>query len=244
VLAAFFAHESRIAKEPLMPLSLWKIPALATANATMLFMSMGMFAMWYFVSLDLQIVRGYSPLKAGLAFLPQTLAIIIGAQISSRSLQKIGARRLAVTAGLISAIGSLWLSRSLDGGNVFTHVILPGTVITFGLGLAITPVISSAMAGVDRRIAGLASGLINTSRQVGGSIGLAVLITLANDRTHALTQADGFKVATTEGYQRGLFFGAVFLLLAAGTALLFTSPKAPAQPAEAQASTAVNLATE
>ena len=190
LLAAFAFNEAKVAKEPIMPLSLWKIPALATANATMFFIAMGMFAMWFFVSLDLQIVRGYSPLKAGLAFLPQTLAIIIGAQLSSRNLHRFGPRKLTFIATVLGALGMFWLSRAIDADNVFLSVILPGTIITFGLGLGMTPVISSAMAGVDYKIAGLASGLINTSRQVGGSIGLALLITAAN-RSHSQFNAAG-----------------------------------------------------
>ncbi len=226
LLLWFAFHEGKVAKEPIMPLSLWKIPSLAAANLVMLMLSMGMFAMWFFVSLDMQLVRGFSPLKAGLGFLPMTLAIVVGAQLSSRLMHRVSARTLSIVAMSTSAIGMFWLSQTIGNDGLLVSEILPATVITFGLGIAITPVISSAMHGVDRTVAGLASGLINTSRQVGGSIGLAVLITLANSRTSdELKHSIANSSALVSGYERGLVVGSVFMLCAAALAFLLPNPR-------------------
>jgi EmrB/QacA subfamily drug resistance transporter len=208
LLGWFVVHEGRVAREPIMPLGLWKIPSLAAANLVMLLMSMGMFAMWFFISLDVQTVRGFSPIRAGFVFLPQTIAIVVGAQLSSRLMQRVGARTLAIIAMVIGVAGMYWLSRSIGNSDLLANELVPGTVITFGLGLAITPVISSAMQGVDQSMAGLASGLINTSRQVGGSIGLAVLITLANERTGEILHTVSTGAGLVSGYERGLEVGA------------------------------------
>lgn len=219
LLTWFVLHEQYVTEEPLMPLSLWKIPSLAIANLTMFLIACGMFAMWFFISLDLQNIRGYSPLKAGLAFLPQTLGIVAGAQLASRFLARVGARTIVVVACLMGTGGLIWLSRLGETGSYAATYLVPGTLITFGLGLCMTPVVASSVAGVRPQESGLASGLINTSRQVGGSIGLAALATIASDYTQTAAAGESIRQATHEGYQRGFLCGSIFLLLAALVAL-------------------------
>jgi MFS family permease len=148
--------------------------------------------MWYFLSLYLQNVLGYSALRAGMAFLPMALTIIIGAQVSSRLMPRIGVRPLLLAGTILATAGFAWLSRIAPGASYWQHVFGPGCIIALALGLLFTPLAAAATAGVSFSEAGLASGVLNTSRQIGGSLGLAVLATIATDRTQAmLTSAAG-----------------------------------------------------
>jgi MFS family permease len=144
------------------------------------------FAMWYFLSLYLQNVLGYSALRAGMAFLPMAVAIIIGAQVSSRLMPRTGTRPLLLAGTLLATAGFAWLSRIAPGASYWQHVFGPGCLIALALGLLFTPLAAAATAGVPLSEAGLASGVLNTSRQIGGSLGLAVLATIATDRTKAI----------------------------------------------------------
>jgi hypothetical protein len=131
---------------------------------------------------------------------------------------RVGARRLLVIGPLISATGLLLLSR-LDAHSSYPlHIGLPGAIITFGVGMSFVPITLSATSGVDRRDAGLASGLINTTRQIGGSLGLAALLTIAASRSHALA-GSGSQVAQTAGYTRAFAISAILLVLAATIAI-------------------------
>jgi MFS family permease len=142
--------------------------------------------MWYFLSLYLQNVLGYSALRAGMAFLPMALTIIIGAQVSSRLMPRIGVRPLLLAGTILATGGFAWLSRIVPGASYWEHVFGPGCIIALALGLLFTPLAAAATAGVSFSEAGLASGVLNTSRQIGGSLGLAVLATIATDRTQAV----------------------------------------------------------
>jgi EmrB/QacA subfamily drug resistance transporter len=222
LLALFAWIEVRVAKAPLVPLGIFRSRSLVGANASIFLLASAMFAMWFFLSLYMQGVLGYSPLKAGFAFLPQTIAIAIGAQISSRLVTRIGPRPLIVFAGLLAAVGMAWLSRITPDGGYFTHILWPSVLVTLGLGLAFTPVTFAATAGVPMNQAGLASGLINTTRQVGGSIGLAVLATVAVDTTRSAA-AGSVNAALTAGYSRA-FDVSVWLLAGAAAAALIVPP--------------------
>jgi MFS family permease len=154
----------------------------------MLLLGVVFFSMWYFLSLYLQEVHGYGPLKAGLLFLPMSAAIIIGAQVAGRVLAKVGPRRLLFVGLVLSTAGFAWISQ-VTAGDSFVKGLLGGTLlIALGTGLSFAPLATAATTGVHWSQAGLASGVLNTSRQVGGSIGLAALATVATDRTaHFLT---------------------------------------------------------
>jgi predicted MFS family arabinose efflux permease len=188
------------------------------ANLIMVLIGAVMFSVFFFLTQFMQEVQGYSPLRAGFAFLPMPLAIIIGTQLSSRLVARLGTRVLLVTGPLVSAVGLLLLSRITANGDYLTHIGVPGAIVTFGVGMSFVPITLSATNGVDRRDAGLASGLINTTRQIGGSLGLAVLLTIAAARSHALA-ASGSRVADTAGYSRAFAISSVLLVVAAAVAL-------------------------
>jgi predicted MFS family arabinose efflux permease len=222
-----------------MPLSLFRSRALTGANLVIFLLGAAMFSMWFFLSLYMQNVLHYSPLKTGFAFLPQTAAIVVGAQISSRLVTRVGPRPLLVLAGVISAIGMALLTLITPDGSYAVHILGPGILVTFALGLAFTPVTFAATAGVPMHQAGLASGVVNTNRVVGGSLGLAALATLAVDRTQSLLRATPparLPVALTEGFSRA-FSASVFLLVGAALAALIIPPVSPrrqgGQPAPA-----------
>lgn len=233
VLLTWFAvHETKVAKEPLMPMSIWKIRSLASANLVMLLSSSGMFAMWFLLSLELQNVRDYSPLRAGFAFIPLTVAIMVGAQLAPRLLPRFGARRMVIGAYALSAIGLFWLAQATETSPYFTSFFIPGALTTLGMGLAITPIISSAMVDVAPHQAGLASGLINTSRQVGGAVGLAALSTLAANRTADELATTAPKLALLDGYGVAFLAASVTLVAALAAATLLPSPKGPKKVAQ------------
>jgi hypothetical protein len=184
LIVAFGWTESRH-RHPLVPLRLFRSRALTGANLIMVLIGSAMFSLFFFLSQYLQDVHSYSPLRAGFAFLPMPLAIITGTQLSSRLVTRIGPRTLLVIGPLISATGLLLLSRLHADSSYLLNIGVPGALITFGVGTSFVPITLSATSSVDRADAGLSSGLINTSRQIGGSLGLAVLITVATSRTRA-----------------------------------------------------------
>ena len=221
LLVAFVLVEGRFARAPLMPLRIWSSRALAAANIIMLLVGASTFGMWFFLSLYLQQVKGYSPIQTGLAFLPMTLCIVIGSTIASRFVHRIGAKPLliagmtALTIGLglftqISARGSFW-------GDLFG----PSLLVALGIGFALVPAAISAVAGVAPHEAGLASGLINTARMFGGALGLAVLATLATSHTNdELRSGHPAHVALTSGFDLAFGVGAVMTLIGAVVALV------------------------
>jgi EmrB/QacA subfamily drug resistance transporter len=201
LVALFAVIELRIARTPLVPFGLFRSRSVTGANVVMFLVGAAFFAMWYFLSLYLQNVLGYSPLGAGMAFLPMAVTIIIGAQVSARLMPRIGARPLLLAGTILAAAGFGWLSRIVPAASYWEHVFGPGCLIALALGLLFTPLAAAATAGVSFSEAGLASGVLNTSRQVGGSLGLAVLATIATDRTQVMLtgKAGGQTGAPTPG---------------------------------------------
>ncbi len=213
LLALFVFIEARLARVPLVPLRLFRSRSVTGANLVSFGLGAALFAIWYFLSLYLQQVRGLTPLAAGLTFLPQTLAIAVGSQVSSRLIPRLGARPFLVGGPLLGVAGLLWLAQLSVSPAIWSAVLIPGALLTFGAGLTFPAVTIAATSGVPRGEAGLASGVVNTSRQVGGSLGLAVLATLAADHSAALAAAgSAAPVALTGGYTLGL-------VVAAGVAL-------------------------
>jgi EmrB/QacA subfamily drug resistance transporter len=227
LLAAFVLIEARLATHPLMPLRLFKSRFVTGANVVMFLFGAAMFAMWFFLTLYLQQVLGYSPLITGLTFLPQTAAIAIGATVAGRLVPRIGPRPLMVAGGLLAAGGLYWLSFISASGTYWTSAFGGGVMCTLGMGLAFTPIAVAATGGIPREEAGLASGVMNTSRQIGASVGLAVLSTVAASRIASLERGHQVssqlaRTAMTAGYARGFEIGA--LLALAGVALTFIIP--------------------
>jgi EmrB/QacA subfamily drug resistance transporter len=214
LLAAFAIIEHRQATAALVPFQLLRSRSVAGANATMLLVGAAFFAMWYFLSLYLQDVLGYSALRAGLAFIPMAIAIMAGAQASPRLLPRTGLRPLLAGGTLLAAGGFAWLAEIPAHGSYVAHVLGPGVIVALALGLLFTPLATAATTGVPLSQAGLASGVLNTSRQVGGSIGLAALATVAVARTHgALATGHSPAGALAAGYDRAFAVAAVLSLV-------------------------------
>jgi EmrB/QacA subfamily drug resistance transporter len=232
LLVSFVVIEGRHA-HPLVPLRLFRARNLTGANLIMMVIGSVMFSLFFFLSQFLQEVQGFSPLRTGFAFLPMPLALIIGTQISARLVGRVGARRLLIIGPLLSSVGLLLLSRLHVDSSYLVHIGLPGALITFGIGMSFVPITLSATGGVDRRDAGLASGLINTTRQIGGSVGLAALLTIAASRADALA-GSGPGVAQTGGYARAYFVCAGLMVCAAIIAASVLQPlRQPPLPADA-----------
>ncbi|MEW2575859.1 MFS transporter [Streptomyces syringium] len=219
LLAAFLLIEAKVA-HPLVPLGILRRRTLAVANLVVLGMGAATFSMWFVLSLYFQQILGHSAVKAGLCFLPGSIAIIVGAQVATRVITRTGPRPLLVTGMALSTVGFVWLSRLSADGSFASDVVVPFTLATFGAGLAMMPATVAATSGTDRAQAGLASGLVNTSRQMGGAIGLALLATVASHTTAArLTAHADMRVALTDGYGRALLIAAAFTACAALGAL-------------------------
>lgn len=237
LIAAFVFIETKVASAPLVPFRIFRSRSLSVANISMLFLGAAMFPMWLFLSLYLQDILGYSPLRTGIGFLPQTLAIVVGAQIASRAVPRVGPKPPLVIGTLLSGAGLLWLSQIAPGQSYWTVAFGSSTLSTLGMGLAFTPLAFAATAGVRPQEAGLASGILNTSRQMGGSLGLAILVTLATSRTNAIL-ASGFHTglqqlaARTSGFERGLIIGGFFALTSSAVGLALPSLKRLTAPVE------------
>ncbi len=216
LLAAFVAIEARFSRRPLVPLAIFAGRVLSAANVCVFFMGSAVFAMWYFVSLYLQQVLGFSPIQAGLAFLPMTLAIAAASTVAGRLTSRIGPGRVLAGGMSLIAVGMLAFSFVDADGSYLGDVLVPGVLTATGIGFSFVPVTIAALAGVEGGQAGLASGLVNTSRQFGGSLGLAVLATVASTTTrHA---AESGPVALTAGFHSAFLVGAAFALAGAVTA--------------------------
>jgi EmrB/QacA subfamily drug resistance transporter len=229
LLAAFVLLEAR-SRHALVPLRVFRNRSLAVADGAALLIGAGMFAMWFYVSLYLQQVLGFDALKAGFSFVPGSAMIVLGTMVATRALTRIGPRPLLLIGPLVAAVGLAWLSRFPADGSYAADVLGPLMLLTFGMGLAMTPLAVAGTAGMPRHEAGLASGLINTSRQVGGAIGLAALSTIS---AHiAANHGGGVKVATAAGYS-GAMIGAAIAVLAAGFVAALLPRRAAAEPAQA-----------
>jgi EmrB/QacA subfamily drug resistance transporter len=225
LLGTFVIIEAALADHPLVPLRLFRSRALTGANLVMFCFGVAMFAMWFFLSLYLQQVLGYDPVITGLTFLPQTAAIAVGATIAGRMAPRVGPRNVLITGALLSAGGLYWLSFIQVGDSYWTGACGGGIMATFGMGLAFTPIALSATGGVRREEAGLASGLVNSSRQIGASLGLAVLSTvaasdIASQLAGRTVTPELRKAAMTAGYARGFLIASVAALAGGLLALI------------------------
>jgi EmrB/QacA subfamily drug resistance transporter len=203
-LAAFLYVEARVARAPLVPLQIFRIRRLRAANVIVVLMYAATFPTFFFVTLYLQQVLGFSAIGAGLAFLPMTLSIFLGSTLAPRVVARFGARMVIVAAMTAMAAGMLVLT-GIAPGQSYVGPVLVGEVLTaLGMGFGLVPSTIVAMQGVAGAQSGVASGLLNTSRLMGGALGLAVLSTIASDQTRgavAVSPAqgltDGFGLAFT-----------------------------------------------
>jgi EmrB/QacA subfamily drug resistance transporter len=237
ILAAFVVNELRV-PNPIVPLSILRVKGIAAADATQMVALVGFLPMFFFLTLYMQTVLGYSPIQTGVAYLPLTGGFIIAAGISSQLFARIGTKPVVVVGTMVAAGGLYWLSRiPVDGSYVAD--ILPGLlIVSIGLGGVFTGLTTAANAGVDEDKAGLAAGLLNTGQQLGSALGLAVLSALATAETRSILHGgrDSVATAATHGYQRALLAGACIALAATVIALLTpnsrqTTPVVEEEPA-------------
>jgi EmrB/QacA subfamily drug resistance transporter len=223
LLIAFLANEAR-RRNPLLPLSIFRVKGLAAADVTQLIAFAGFLSMFFFLTLYMQNVLGWSPIQTGAAYLPLTVFVIIGAGISSQLMTRIGTRPLIVGGAVIAAAGEYMLSRIPVHGS-YVSDLLPGMVImALGLAPVFVAVTTAANAGVPRDKAGLAAALLNTAQQVGGALGLAVFSAVATSHTnHLLGTGDLPAHALTAGFSRALLASSLVLVVAAIAGLRTTN---------------------
>jgi EmrB/QacA subfamily drug resistance transporter len=227
LLALFVAIEGWFARSPLMPLRIYASRTLSAANVVVFLLGAASFAMWFFLSLYLQQVLGYSPLRAGFAFLPMTLCIVAGSRLASRTVTQVGPKLILALGMALQAVGLLLFTQLSPDGSYLGDVLVPSLLIAVGIGFSFVPVTIAAVAGVASDEAGLASGVVNTSRLVGGALGLAILAVLAAARTtgdvhHGLAA----HAALTGGFE--LAFGIAGAFAAAGALIaLIGLPRVP-----------------
>jgi len=220
MLGAFVLIEARLARHPLVPLGVFRQRSLTAANAVSLAIGASIFSLFFFLSLYLQQINGYTPLRAGLAFLPVGLAILSTALLAARVVARIGARRQLVTGLLLAAAGLAWMTRLAPGDGYWPGLFLPGLLAGTGFGLSFAPMTIGATAGIPPQQAGMASGLVTTTRQVGGAIGLAVAATAAAAVHAQSTAPHAVATALTTGYDRAFAISAAVLAAGALAALL------------------------
>jgi EmrB/QacA subfamily drug resistance transporter len=230
LLGLFVAIEARFASSPLIPLSVFRRRSLVAANGVAVTIGAALFGMYFFLSLYLQQANGYSPLKAGLAFFPAGIFTMVGSLAGTRIVNRLGPRRQLILGPGLTAVGLLWLTQATAGASYLSHVFGPLVLVGVGLGLSFVPMTIAATAGMPPHQAGLASGLINTTRQVGGAVGLAVMATVAASASaHHGPGSHALDVALTTGYDRAFAICAGVMVVGAGLALLLPA-RAPVAP--------------
>jgi EmrB/QacA subfamily drug resistance transporter len=232
VLLGIFLVIERRSSAPLVRLSIFRVRSLTGANLVLLVVAGGLFALFFFASLYVQEILGYNPLKAGLAFLPVSFGIGIGAGIAQQLVRKIGVRPVGIFGMVLATAGLILLSRVPPDGS-YVSDLLPGLMLmSVGMGHTFVPITLIATTNVAAEDAGLASGLFNTSQQVGGALGLAVLSTLAADKTanalaslgHAPSTSER-AVALTDGFQVAFTGGAILMLAGLVMLVLLIRPR-------------------
>jgi predicted MFS family arabinose efflux permease len=213
LLGAFVAIERRAAA-PLVPFRIFRLRTIAGASVTMLVVGAAMFGLFYFLSLSMQQVLGYSALEAGLAQLPLAGVLVLAAGIVSPLVTRLGSKPVTL-AGLVTfAAGLVWFSRMPADADFVVHLLGPSLVVAVGLAATFVSLTVSAVDGIADGESGLASGLINTTQQIGGALGLAVLTAVATGRTDSVAGEVGPAIALNEGFQAALLVAAGFVVVA------------------------------
>jgi EmrB/QacA subfamily drug resistance transporter len=232
LVGAFVARQARVAT-PLMPLRLLRSRAVAGANAVQALLVVGMFGMFFLGALYLQQILGYDPLEVGLAFLPSTVVMGFMSLRGSAALgARYGIRPVLLGSLVLIAAGMVLFARTPVGGSFAADVLPAMVLVGAGAGLGFPTLVAVAMSGATPQDAGLASGLVNTSAQVGGAIGLAVLATLAAGRTEDLAGAgESASAALNGGFHLAYIVGAVLVAAAVALAAWVTHPAGRREPA-------------
>src|SRR3954465_3732928 len=234
LLGAFVAIE-RSSRAPLVPFpGIFRHRTITGINLTALFVAASLFSMFFFISLYMQQVLGYDALKAGLSYLPLAGGIIVSAGLASGPNTRSGFKPGVIVGPPPPAGGLIWFSQVSPDGGYVSDILFPSLLAAVGLGFAFVPMTVAAVSGVENHEAGLASGLINTSQQVGGALGLAILASVANSRTGDVVAGGApMPVALTEGFQRAFMVGAGFAILGAILAMVLISGRQSREHAEA-----------
>jgi EmrB/QacA subfamily drug resistance transporter len=234
LIAAFYVIERR-QEAPLVPFpGIFRIRTITGINVAAVLVAASLFSMFFFISLYMQNVLGFSALEAGLAYLPLAVGIIISAGGSAGLVTRFGFKPVLVTGLLITAVGLVWFGQVSPDGSYVSDVLFPSLLAAVGLGLAFVSMTVGAVSGVEAHEAGLASGLINTSQQIGGALGLAILATVANSRIDDLAASGSPQnVALTEGFQSAFMVGAGMAVAGAILAIVLVSSKASREHAAA-----------
>lgn len=201
-----------------MRLNIFRLRSLAVGDSALLLVASAMFSMFFFASLYVQDILGYSPLRAGLAFLPVSLGIMAGAGAAQLLIRRMGVRGVSILGLVVATAGMAWLVRLPVHGSYVVDLLAGLLPLSLGMGLVFVPITLLATSGVADEDAGLASGLFNTAQQVGGSLGLAILSTLAADRTSGLlagTHRVTASSAEVGGFHLAFLGGAIMLAVGA-----------------------------
>ena len=208
LLAAFVAIELR-SRAPLVPFSIFRVRTITGANVVGILVGASLFSMFYFISLYMQQILGYSPIKAGISYLPLAVTIILAAGIASGLVTKVGFKPILAIGMACIALGLIWFTQISVDGTFLGDILGPSILAALGLGFAFVPVTIAAVSGIEDREQGLASGLINTSQQVGGALGLAILAAVANSVIGSTETPDSL----VEGFQAAFAVGAGFAIV-------------------------------
>lgn len=221
LLAAFIINEMKVS-QPLMPLGLFRIRNVSGGNLTALAIACTLFSMFFFMTLYVQTVLGYSPVKSGLSFLPVTFIIAITSAIVSKTVNKIGYKAFLVAGPVVLSFGLFTIAHTMEVGGNYWHNVFPGLALcALGMGLSFISMTLAATTGVPKHFSGLASGVLNTSQQVGGAIGLAILSAVyASTFKSDLSSHIGSNYAKINGFQDALHVGVGLAIGAALVALL------------------------
>jgi EmrB/QacA subfamily drug resistance transporter len=231
LMAGFVANELRH-RNPLFPLSIFRIKGLAAADATQVIAQAGFLSLFFFITLYMQSVLHMSPIEAGAAYIPVTIGVGISSGISTHLLPRVGSRPLIVAGTLIGAAGVFWLS-CIPADGAYVADVLPGLVVmALGLGAVFVGVQNAANAGVPAEQAGLAAALISASATLGGALGLAILSAIATSHSHHLLAAHvSHPVALTAGFGHALLACSLFLVAAAAIAARTATTRGQQLPA-------------
>jgi EmrB/QacA subfamily drug resistance transporter len=234
LIASFYFIERR-SKAPLMPFpGIFRIRTITGINVSAVLIAAALFSMFFFISLYMQQVLGFSALEAGLAYLPLAVGIIITAGASAGLVTRFGFKPVLVVGLFITAAGLVWFSQVDPDGSYVGDILFPSLLAAAGLGFAFVSMTVAAVSGVEAHEAGLASGLINTSQQIGGALGLAILATIANTQTsNAFESGASQAVALTDGFQAAFWAGAGLAIAGAILAMILVSGRASREHAEA-----------
>lgn len=220
LIATFIINERRTA-QPLLNLKIFKIRNVAGGNLTALAIACTLFSMFFFMTLYIQTVLGYSPVKSGVSFLPVTFIIAITSGVVSNLVNKIGYKPFLVAGPIVLSFGLFTIAHTMKVGGNYWHNVFPGLALcAFGMGLSFISMTLAATSGVPKHFSGLASGVLNTSQQIGGALGLAILAAVYASTFKSEVGKQALKAAKVDSFQAGLHVG-VGLAIAAALVAIF-----------------------